>query len=203
MANPVARKDQKPGLLDEMRARGGQKLSRLTDHKLADILKEWGFKPKSLGGSRGWEAPLLPELRAAILAKYPVVEFDDRTEWVIEMEGDDYLGDDAAVREAMTKEMEARQAAVQEAVARQTTAGQVEVRDLAARQVAALETAEQQKAAREVAEREKAAKKEAARKRLEAIQLAAKGTLDPTQTPPGIDALVAKMRAKPPKEPNP
>ena len=196
------RKDQTPGLLDEMKARGGQKLSRLSDHKLTDIFKAWNFKRKALGDSRGWEAPLLPELRAAILAKYPAVEFDDRTEWGVD-EDDGFYRDDAAVRDAVAKETETRQAAVREAVARQTTAGQVEVRDLAARQAAALETAKQQKAAREAAEREKAAKEEAARKRLEAIQLAAKGTLDPTQTPPGIDALVAKMRAKPPKEPNP
>ena len=75
------------GLLDEMKARGGQRLSRLSDHKLTDILKSWNFKRKSLGDSRGWEAPLLPELRAGILAKYPAVEFDDRTEWGIGEDG--------------------------------------------------------------------------------------------------------------------
>jgi Family of unknown function (DUF5906) len=75
------------GLLDEMKARGGQRVSRLSDHKLTDILKSWNFKRKSLGDSRGWEAPLLPELRAAILAKYPAVEFDDRTEWGIGEDG--------------------------------------------------------------------------------------------------------------------
>jgi len=69
------------GLLDEMKARGGQKLAHLSDHKLAEILKTWNFKPKSLGDSRGWEAPLLPDLRLAILAKYPAVKFDDQTEW--------------------------------------------------------------------------------------------------------------------------
>ena len=105
---------------------------------------------------------MLPELRAKILAKYPAVDFDDRTEWCIEFELGGYLGDEEAVRDAVAKEMDTRQAAVQEAVARQTTAAQVEVRDLAARQVAALETAKQQKAAREAAKREKAAKEEAA-----------------------------------------
>jgi hypothetical protein len=72
-----------------------------------------------------------------------------------------FTRDDAAVRDAVTRETETRQAAVQEAVARQTTAGQVEVRDLAARQAAALETAKQKNAAREAAEREKATKGEA------------------------------------------
>jgi hypothetical protein len=67
-----------------MRERGGQKLSRLSDHKLADILKTWGFKPKSLGDSRGWEAPPLPQLREAIQTKYPAVKFEDDTptEWI-------------------------------------------------------------------------------------------------------------------------
>jgi Family of unknown function (DUF5906) len=155
------RKDQTPGLLDEMRARGGQKISRLSDHKLTDILKAWNFKPKHLGYTRGWEAPLLPELRAAILAKYPATDFDDRTEWNVDK--DDYSARDAAaVRDTVAKETDARQAAVQDAVARHTTAGQVEVRALAGRQVAALETAKQQKAAREAAEREATAKAEAA-----------------------------------------
>jgi hypothetical protein len=127
----------------------------MSDRKLTDILKSWGFKAKSLGTSRGWEAPLLPKLRAEVLAKYPAVEFDDLTDWATEWP--DY--DDAAVRDAVAKESEQRQAAVQEAIARQTTAGQVEVRDLAARQAVALQTA---KAEREAAEREKAAKEEAA-----------------------------------------
>jgi hypothetical protein len=75
---------QPPALFDAMRERGGQKLSRLSDHKLADILKTWDFKPKSLGDSRGWEAPALSELRKAILAKYPAVKFEDDapTKWV-------------------------------------------------------------------------------------------------------------------------
>ena len=150
------------GLLDEMKARGGQRLSRLSDHKLTDILKSWNFKRKSLGDSRGWEAPLLPELRAAILAKYPAVEFDDRTEWGIGEDGFIACDDAAAAQEAEAKDREARQSAVREAVARQTASGRVEVRDLAARQAAALETAAQEKAAREAEERENAAKAEAA-----------------------------------------
>jgi hypothetical protein len=75
------RQNQNPGLLDEMRARGGQKLARLSDHKLAGVFHGWGFKPKRLMDGRCWEAPLLSELRAKILDKYPAVEFDDQTEW--------------------------------------------------------------------------------------------------------------------------
>ena len=67
-----------------MKARGGTKLAHMSDTALAEILKAWGFKAKSLGNSRGWEAPPLPDLRKAILAKYPAVEFDDRTEWVLD-----------------------------------------------------------------------------------------------------------------------
>jgi hypothetical protein len=80
-------------LFDVMRERGGQKLSRLSDHKLADILKTWGFKPKSLGDSRGWEAPALPKLREAIQAKYPAVKFEDDapTEWVCSRNDEDEL----------------------------------------------------------------------------------------------------------------
>ena len=73
-----------PGLYDAMKTRGGTKLARMSDMALADILKAWGFKTKSLGSSRGWEAPPLPNLRTAILAKYPAVEFDDRTIWIMD-----------------------------------------------------------------------------------------------------------------------
>ena len=78
----LSRHLQTPGLLDVMKAHGGPKLAHMSDTALADIIKPWGFENKSLGNCRGWEAPLLPVLRKAILAKYPMVEFDDRTEWV-------------------------------------------------------------------------------------------------------------------------
>ncbi len=67
-----------------MKTRGGSKLARMSDVVLAKILKGWGFKTKSLGDSRGWEAPPLADLRKAVLAKYPAVEFDDRSEWVLD-----------------------------------------------------------------------------------------------------------------------
>jgi len=73
---------QPSGLFDVMQERGGTPLARKSDPALADIIKPWGFKTKSLGTSRGWEAPPLLHLRKAILTKYPAVEFDDRTEWV-------------------------------------------------------------------------------------------------------------------------
>jgi hypothetical protein len=76
------RNHQAPGLYDEIKTRGGTKLAHKSDTDLAKTLKAWGFKSKSLGSSRGWEAPPLLEMRKAILAKYPAVEFDDRTEWV-------------------------------------------------------------------------------------------------------------------------
>jgi hypothetical protein len=73
---------QTPGLYDVMKQRGGAKLAHMSDTALAAILKTWGFKAKSLGTSRGWEAPPLSDVRKAILAKYPAVDFDNRTEWV-------------------------------------------------------------------------------------------------------------------------
>ena len=77
----VPRHYQRQGLYDVMKARGGPELARMSDTALADIIKPWGFTNKSLGSCRGWEAPALPDLRKAILAKYPMVEFDDRKEW--------------------------------------------------------------------------------------------------------------------------
>ena len=183
----LPRGDQKPGLLDEMRTRGGQKLSRLSDNKLTDILKDWNFNSKALSDSRAWEAPLLPELRAAILAKYPAVEFDDRTEWrtgEFDRRSGNYDGADTV----KANEMEARQAAVQEAVARQAAAGRPEIRDLAARQVAALErekaareAAEQEKAAREAAEREKAVRQLVAAKPAKATAPAPSESVEPAK----------------------
>jgi Family of unknown function (DUF5906) len=73
---------QKPGLYEVMKQHGGTKLAHMSDTALAAILKAWGFTSKSLGTSRAWEAPPLLDVRKAILAKYPAVEFDDRTEWV-------------------------------------------------------------------------------------------------------------------------
>jgi Family of unknown function (DUF5906) len=78
----LSKGQQTPGLYEAMKTRGGSKLARMSDVALAKILKGWGFKSKSLGDSRGWEAPPLLDLRKAILAKYPAVEFDDRSEWV-------------------------------------------------------------------------------------------------------------------------
>ena len=59
------------------------KLAHMSDTALAKILKDWGFKSKPLSKGKAWEAPPLLDLRKAILAKYPAVEFDDRSEWVV------------------------------------------------------------------------------------------------------------------------
>jgi hypothetical protein len=77
----VAKHLQTPGLYDVMKAHGGPKLARLSDQALANIVKAWGFKTKPLKDGKAWEAPSLPDLRKAILAKFPAVEFDDRKEW--------------------------------------------------------------------------------------------------------------------------
>jgi hypothetical protein len=73
---------QTPGLYDLMKARGGAKLARMSDTALSGILKAWRFKSKSLGSSRGWEAPPLTDLRNLISAKFRAVEFDGRQEWI-------------------------------------------------------------------------------------------------------------------------
>jgi hypothetical protein len=72
---------QTPGIFDVMKAHGGPKLARQSDTDLAKILKAWGFTSKHLTNGKAWEAPSLPDLRRAILTKYPAVEFDDRSEW--------------------------------------------------------------------------------------------------------------------------
>ena len=53
----LPRNSQIAGPLRRDRARGGSKLARMSDTALAKIVKAWGFKSKSLGISRGWEAP--------------------------------------------------------------------------------------------------------------------------------------------------
>jgi hypothetical protein len=70
------------GLFDVMKAHGGTKLAHMSDTALSDIVKEWGFKRKPMNNGKAWEAPPLPDLRKAILAKFPAVKFDARTEWV-------------------------------------------------------------------------------------------------------------------------
>jgi hypothetical protein len=87
---------QTPGLYEGMKARGGTQMAHKSDTALAEIVKAWDFKSKSLGTGRGWEAPPLPALRKAILAKYPGVEFDDRKDWTAEDAPDDDTGLGAA-----------------------------------------------------------------------------------------------------------
>ena len=79
---------QTPGLYDVMKKHAvAQKLARkMSDTALSSILKNWGFKSKSLGTSRGWEAPQLPDLRRSIRDKFSAVEFDDRKEWIADGE---------------------------------------------------------------------------------------------------------------------
>ncbi len=82
----LAKPLQTPGLYDVMKARGGTKLAHMSDTSLSDILKAWGFKKKSLGTSRAWEAPPLLDLRKSIRTKFRVVEFDNRLKWAADDE---------------------------------------------------------------------------------------------------------------------
>jgi hypothetical protein len=102
---------------------------------------------------------LLPELRAAILAKYPAVEFDAQIEWIAEPAGDMYYfkpdksaPDGVERREAeravaAIEKSEPRQVALREAVAQQATDARSEIRALAARQKTAVDEVEQERAA--------------------------------------------------------
>lgn len=73
----------KGNLYEAMRERGDHWLRVADEQKLADIIKEWGFKSHHLGYGRGWQAPALAELRAAVSRKYPGVEWDSNglKEW--------------------------------------------------------------------------------------------------------------------------
>jgi Family of unknown function (DUF5906) len=71
-------------LFEQMQKRGGDALKRLGEQPLAEILKRWGFTSFGMGreGS-GWHAPNLAQLRAALVAKYPGLTFDEHApqEW--------------------------------------------------------------------------------------------------------------------------
>jgi hypothetical protein len=76
------RDNDRAGLLDVIKRRGGKALERASDNALSAILKDWGFTKKALAEGTGWVAPSLPELRDKICLKYPAVEWDDSvTEW--------------------------------------------------------------------------------------------------------------------------
>jgi hypothetical protein len=73
-----------PGnLFEHMEHHGGRDLWKATPHALGRILTRWGFKGWSSGIARGWKAPPLPVLRAAIKAKYPAIIWEQPhlTEW--------------------------------------------------------------------------------------------------------------------------
>src|SRR5262249_14010750 len=70
------------GLLDYMRITGGKGLERLSDNKLSDILKDWGFEKKPLADGKAWAAPDLQTLRDKVAVKYPGIEWShNQTEW--------------------------------------------------------------------------------------------------------------------------
>jgi hypothetical protein len=161
VARPLAREipEQPRGLFDAMK-QASPALARLTDHKLARILRDWKFNTKHLEDGRAWEAPYLVDLRAAILAKYPAVEFDEEIDWGGSA---DMLGsapssfnpaDPNGLAKATAKyniariaETEPQHAAVRAAIARHADAPQPEVRELAARQAAKAEEIRQARAA--------------------------------------------------------
>lgn len=70
-------------LFDHMERHGGRDLWKATPHALGRILTRWGFKGWSSGIARGWKAPPLPVLRAAIKAKYPAIIWEQHhlTDW--------------------------------------------------------------------------------------------------------------------------
>jgi hypothetical protein len=74
----IARANGEGCLYPTMKQRGGRTLAHQSDTALSDILKDWKFKRHPLGDGAGWEAPALPELRDAIDAKYPDVQWDGR-----------------------------------------------------------------------------------------------------------------------------
>jgi hypothetical protein len=70
------------GLLDHMKHRGGRSLEHASDNALSDILKRWGFEKKKLNDGSGWSAPNLPALRRQISEMFPAVEWKDtQTQW--------------------------------------------------------------------------------------------------------------------------
>jgi hypothetical protein len=83
-AHPGPLLSEQVGLLDAMKARSGRNLAHLSDKKLTDILKSWGFTSWRSDECRGWKAPLLAELREKILIKYPAVQFDECDDWIAE-----------------------------------------------------------------------------------------------------------------------
>jgi hypothetical protein len=58
--------NDRAGLFDHIKRRGGKSLERASDNAISDILKKWGFAKKKLMASNAWAAPDLPELRAKI-----------------------------------------------------------------------------------------------------------------------------------------
>ena len=73
--------NDRSGLFDFMRRRGGRALERTTDNVLSDILKRWGFNKKSLRDGNAWQAPPLNELRDKIGATYPAIKWNQTSEW--------------------------------------------------------------------------------------------------------------------------
>jgi hypothetical protein len=59
-----------------MREAGGNELRNMSDSKLRNALKEWGFRSHPLNTGGGWEAPKLEQLRAALERKLPGTVWD-------------------------------------------------------------------------------------------------------------------------------
>jgi len=63
-------------LLRAMREGGGRELKLMSDQKLADVLKSWGFQRHSLKTGGGWRAPPLEQLQAEIVRRFPGTVWD-------------------------------------------------------------------------------------------------------------------------------
>ena len=63
-------------LFRAMREAGGNELKNLSDSKLRNVLKEWGFRSHPLNTGGGWEAPRLEQLRANLERKLPGTVWD-------------------------------------------------------------------------------------------------------------------------------
>ena len=63
-------------LFRAIRDGGGNELKNLSDSKLRNVLKEWGFRSHPLNTGGGWEAPRLEQLRANLERKLPGTVWD-------------------------------------------------------------------------------------------------------------------------------
>jgi hypothetical protein len=63
-------------LFRAMRDAGGVELKNMSEAKLRNVLREWGFRSHPLNTGGGWEAPKLEQLRAHLERKLPGTVWD-------------------------------------------------------------------------------------------------------------------------------